>query len=110
MTNMAVSRIGQPYSPEEIEILERLVTRRLRSAEIREAFPGRTPGAVRFALNGVRKRIGIALQRPSTDGGAEIAPTVLKPDDPGLPCEWPRQQAKTMAESNARFIAALAAA
>lgn len=107
---MTLSRVGQPYSAEEREIIARLAGKRCTSLEIREALPERSPSAVRFAMNKHRKSIGIALRRAPEEKARDTEPQALAPDDPGLTCHWHKRHIAAMAASNARFVAAMAAA
>jgi hypothetical protein len=96
------------WSPAEIELLEELVEDSPTGPELAELFPRRTLGAVRQKLFHLRSARGLTASRPGKSG--DIEPTMLPPGDPGIVDHWLPAWTKRAAQSNQRFLQALAAA
>lgn len=95
------------WSPDELSKIAELAVRRPRRKELAELFPGRTIGAIRLKLSQKRKELGISQKSDIADYGPEIEPTMLDPDDPGLPDFYSPKFAARAVQANNAYLAAL---
>ena len=100
-------RVSQ-WTVDELDKLHELARKKARKDTLLAMFPGRTYAAIKVRLWMVRKELGIAKEIPQSFRQAHtVHYTMLDRDDPGTPCDYPRQWAQRAATSNARFLAAL---
>lgn len=107
--SLALTQRSRPWDDTELERLKAYADKPATRTALLLEFPDRTIGAVRVQLGKLRRELGIPKQTNLVDNlaPATIEPTMLDPEDEGLPSNWHERWRSQAEISNQRFLNAL---
>jgi hypothetical protein len=99
--------VTQPWNAEDTATLEEFAWAHPTQIELAEAFPDRTPAAIRQQLFKTRRRLGVPKQERELPTQPDDDFAMLKPDDPGEWSDWHINWRRKAEAANQRFMSAM---